>query len=251
MTEKEKKESAETTDSGAERTRLSGHFELDLPKTENATKQRQEQKKTFLTRLKNDVQKPRFWLEVAAIIVVGTYTFEAWRANQLTQTALRLSEGADLVLDPIAFDQTTGVIALPFQNTGKRTAITTHEHFEEVRVQRPSETIFQHDRVDLYGSREIAPGKDFGPASYTIPNWKPSEWADIQKGTLTIVIGGIVTYDDGLGPKLGTVKSYRFCIQTFFHTTAKEMGWIHCGPTTLDQLLLRPATSHQEINKEK
>ena len=46
---------------------------------------------TFAERFKNDLQKPRFWLELLALLVVAFYTCQAKIANDLTRKSLAQS----------------------------------------------------------------------------------------------------------------------------------------------------------------
>lgn len=91
LTEEDKSKPSESAESGSERTRLSGHFEVDLPESEDKAGDRGKKKKRFGNPLANDLQKPRFYLEIVALVVVSFYTAFAGYQSCKMREANRLS----------------------------------------------------------------------------------------------------------------------------------------------------------------
>jgi hypothetical protein len=98
--------------------RLSGHCKLDKPETDPAThKNKHKQATTFYQRFKRALHKPRFVLEILALLVVVFYTYEAWLANSYT----RRSNEAVFDFNPvIQWDR--AIIVYDLVNKGKASA---------------------------------------------------------------------------------------------------------------------------------
>jgi hypothetical protein len=56
--------------------------------TDQGGRNPKDEHKTFFNQLGNDLKKPRFWIEIAALFVVGLYTRQAYVANTLTKKSL-------------------------------------------------------------------------------------------------------------------------------------------------------------------
>jgi len=204
---------------------------------------------------KTDNRKTRYISLVAVIIAGGLAGIGIWqgcltrRANQFSLEALRVSEGTDLMIDNISFDEVHGVITYPLQNAGHRTAEILKEHLEEALVIRPQNVLIQHAQVDIEGNFEVAPGRQtVGAGLFTMPDWQPDEMKAVRETTHTIIFGGIITYTNGLG-RFKETKEYSFCLATFLFRPTKELQWTGCSHTLLDELMRRPATFHKTINK--
>jgi len=202
-----------------------------------------------------DDRKTRYVSLLAVIIAGGIAGIGIWqgcltrRANSISLEALKLSEGADLILDNIIFDEVHGVIAYPLNNTGHRTAEVLKEHFEEAIMIRPQNVLIQHAQVDLEQTFEVAPGKQIvGAGQFTIPNWQPDEMKAVPDTTHAIIFGGIISYSNGLGSFKET-KRYRFCLVTLLFRPTQQLEWMACSLDLLDELIKRPATFRKKINK--
>jgi hypothetical protein len=133
------------------------------------------------------------------------------QANQIEIESLRVSQGADVMLSYIGFDEKHGVVAYPLQNAGQRTATIFNEHLEQALITRPQNILIQLARVDIDDTFEVPSGKQIGAGSFTIPHWQPDEMKAINDTTHTIVFGGTMDYTNGLG-KFTQTKEYRFCL---------------------------------------
>jgi len=91
LTDKDQKQPANPTGGASESGRLPGHLELDFPQADNAGEQGTQQPKRLSERLKNDCQKPRFWLEILGLLLIAYYAYQAAVANGLTRKALAVS----------------------------------------------------------------------------------------------------------------------------------------------------------------
>jgi hypothetical protein len=89
LTEDDRKDSTKPVDSGPSRARLSGHIELDFLESESRAVETTKKKRTFRSRFVNDLGKPRFYLEILAILVVCGYTYQAYQGNWLARRAQR------------------------------------------------------------------------------------------------------------------------------------------------------------------
>jgi hypothetical protein len=90
LTDKDQGNPAKSAHGGSERGQLTGHFVLDLPQSDRDTNQRQKPEKRFFDQLKTDFRKPRFYLEIAALIGLFCYAHSASiqaTANQTAATA--------------------------------------------------------------------------------------------------------------------------------------------------------------------
>jgi hypothetical protein len=137
LSDEEKKDAPKTAEGGTGKTHLTGHFELDFPKTDDGTSESEKQKKTLKSRFLNDLQKPRFYLEVAALLVVVAYTtFAGYQsckmreANGLTRTQFQSSErpwlgvGGVTTVHDLQYGSSM-VASLPMMNTGRTPALYT------------------------------------------------------------------------------------------------------------------------------
>jgi hypothetical protein len=123
LTDKDQEQASKYTGGGTERRQLTGHFVLDLPQPECNKTQGQKAAKSFLDRLKADFQKPRFYLELGALIGLFCYAHSAsiqavankrsadagLISAQTAQAQLELSErpwvSVDFeILQPLSFD---------------------------------------------------------------------------------------------------------------------------------------------------
>jgi hypothetical protein len=191
----------------------------------------------------------------AVIIAGGVAGIGIWQgcltrqANNFAIEALGLSQGADLLLAGIGFDDTYGEITYPFNNTGQRTAEIVKEHFEEAIIIRLTNIPIQHAQVDIDETLEVAPGKQtVGAGEFTVPDWQPHEMKAIRDTTHTIIFGGTITYSNGLG-KFGETKEYTFCLASFVFSTTHELQWTPCNRETLIQVMKSPVTFRKTINK--
>jgi hypothetical protein len=142
LTDEDKKKAAETAESGAKRTRLSGHFELDFPKPEHHAAEASQKKNTFLARLGNDFQKPRFYLEIAALIGLFCYVHSASiQANANKKAADAAKQSADAAVAATrawivfknfekAISNGRIVIIQNYENGGKTPAINAFTGFQ-------------------------------------------------------------------------------------------------------------------------
>lgn len=76
------------------------------PPSDNGHSGTKEEPNGFGARLKNDVRKPRFWIELAALIVVGVYTRQACVANTIASQNFEISKRPS-----ISMGNRNGVIA--------------------------------------------------------------------------------------------------------------------------------------------
>ena len=205
LTEKNKKGAAETTESGSQRTRLSGHFELDLPETENATHKSTQKKKGFRERLKRDIRRPRFWLEILALLVVGAYTYQAREGNKLTR---KLVHGtvAPLVICNIYAQRVVPrelTVEVVCPNKGQTVADDVRGTVTIITETFPDQKVLHRSSYQFGGTGIAIQRDDSKKWTYPLEGFSEAqEMPLIIKWQEIIVVDGVVNYSDGIG---GTV----------------------------------------------
>lgn len=183
----------------------------------------EKQNRTFFDRLKRDLQRPRFYLEIAALFVVVIYTFEAWRANNLTQHIIQVNEAAAFTFVPVLQLRVRNTIAISFINKGKATAPEVHGEIAFARFDVKTGKMTQTEvvRFDEY---TIAEGQDIErliPLKPPVSKFPDSLFQDFLR------LKAVITYDDGFGGK----HSKSFCrgyIVEAVGSGSYQSAWYDC-----------------------
>jgi hypothetical protein len=85
LTDEDQNQPQKRTSEGSSPVRLSGNFTVDFKQPEAAETKREKKNRTFLERLEREIKRPRFWIEIAALIVGGLYTYQAREANKINR----------------------------------------------------------------------------------------------------------------------------------------------------------------------
>ncbi len=199
MTAEDKSKAPESTEGGSPRSRLSGHFELDLPEAEHATKQSEKRPKTFGSRLTNDLKKPRFWLEIGALVIVGVYTYQARRANQFTQEIVRSTISASVFCAVSSgFSHMgssdapmTGAFYVQCNNQGKVSAQRVSGKFTLTAKSFPDERILYSEFWPFGGNDTDILGNDAATWPFSTPKYSPETEPQLITAGKEIIIGDV------------------------------------------------------------
>ena len=210
MTDEEKKDATESAKSGTERTRLSEHFERDLLKSEHQAGETSKKKKTFWSRLLNDLRKPRFYVEIAALVIVGIYTYQAREANKLTRQLVHGTVAplvvCNIYAQRVVPRELTVEVACP--NKGQTTADNVGGSVRISTETFPEQKVLHRSSYEFGGAGFAIQRDDSKTWTYPLEGFSEvQEMPLIIKWQEIIVVDGTVSYSDGIG---GTV-SRPFC----------------------------------------
>lgn len=221
MTSKDQDQPKSSVKEAPTKTILSGHFSVDLKEPENRQTKSEKKKQTFRERSYREIKKLRFWLEVAALIIGGCYTHyahqqvsEAHEANRLTKIAQGQTEetisntnrpwlgvSGSLLTDlavghkPIVTITIKNYGQSPTEFRGKLVTATgaANEIDEGVRAVQSAEP-------KTYSEAVVFPNQDYlliEPLKDPIVS--DMEMNQIQKGSIVILVGVVLTYKDRIG----------------------------------------------------
>jgi hypothetical protein len=199
----------------------SGEEELDV-------KQSDKYPDNFWNRLKRQLRKPRFFLELLALIGLGFYSCETRRTNNLTQTALDNSKSqftteqrpyvwltnnlGPFSVEPLNSGNTSGRLGFNFHytNFGKSPAVNCQTQARIIFGENAEERI-SFRSLDPRKGAIVPPGKDEYNTAWSDNPVSQDLFAKIQTaGTVEyVIVSGYFQYSD----TSGNVYSSEFCLE--------------------------------------
>ena len=151
--------------------------------------------------------------------------------NQKSRTPFNFDHYPNVGL-PVG-DRLSGVIDLPFSNTGRLPASPAEITIYAVRERFPKQEVFSVCRRKMQNTLGIQPGNNVAAVEFALPNWNPAERTAIQQRNEAIFLGVEIRYGDGF-PEDGRLV-YHQCTQTWWENGA-ALRWPICQDRQMDWL---------------
>ena len=184
-------------------------------------------------------------LTLLALLVSAGATFAIYRATSAYVTYAERqwevmvdSNKAVLAAENTVPDLDQGVVHIQIDNTGRTPSPYVHLITYEVRLHPPEDSVIECQRSD-YTRYNIPMGQNILDLVIPMHNWTPLDKLKLttleSNGHVAemVIYAAILSYGDGLSDKPDT---YRFCRQSRYHLTLKQLLWSDCPDAMFTEL---------------